>query len=164
MADLHIDDFCHDAAKALMQLYQQFPLPQAVYVSDIAGVQERDEMGLHSQRHLACFSTLLWLADEGLLRYRVQIDEEGIEQAVLTHSAFVLLSHLKPTGESNHWITALRQALQQKNSQHTSALIHQLLAVALTLPKSNPSAPSVAFKEPEEHAELPSIEEMFASL
>ena len=92
MGDLHIDDFYKDAAKVLLVLYQYFPRPYTVYVSDISGPDEPDEYGLHSDRHQACFSTMVWLADAGLLRYVDIINREAIDQAVLTHKALTLLT------------------------------------------------------------------------
>ncbi|MBA3980198.1 MAG: hypothetical protein C0462_06295 [Alcanivorax sp.] len=92
MADIHIDDFCRDAARILLSLYNSFPRPQAVYVEDISGPDEPDEVGLHSRRYMACLGAMLWLADEGFLRYDNLIYQDGIDQAVLTNKAFVLLS------------------------------------------------------------------------
>ncbi|KAF0807488.1 hypothetical protein A167_02915 [Alcanivorax sp. S71-1-4] len=92
MADIHIDDFCRDAALILLHLYNTFPRPQAIYVEDISGPDEPDEVGLHSKRYMACLGTLLWLASEGYLRYDSLIYQDGIDQAVLTNKAFVLLS------------------------------------------------------------------------
>jgi hypothetical protein len=92
MGDIHIDDFYKDAARILLVLYQYFPRPYTVYVEDISGPDEPDEYGLHSDRHQACFSTMVWLADAGLLRYVDVINREAIDQAVLTHKALTLLT------------------------------------------------------------------------
>jgi hypothetical protein len=92
MADIHIDDFCRDAALILLHLYSAFPRPQAIYVEDISGPDEPDEVGLHSKRYMACLGTMLWLANEGYLRYDSLIYQDGIDQAVLTNKTFVLLS------------------------------------------------------------------------
>ena len=81
MADIHIEEFYKDAAIALVQLYNAFPRRVNLFVEDIAGPDEPDEFGLHSKRHMACFGTLLWLAEEGLLRYvdtiRQVLDKAG---------------------------------------------------------------------------------------
>lgn len=172
MADLHIDDFCRDAAIALTRLYQYFPRPQALYVSDIAGAEERDEVGLYSKRHMACLHTLLWLADEHFFRFTSLIYEEGVEQAVLTHSAFVLLSHLEvpeslqtPELANNTWINHIRHALKEQDSLRCEQLIHHLLADSLTLPKTvSTREPTVTPPPITDKSELPTIEEMFASL
>lgn len=92
MADIHIEEFYKDAAIALVQLYNAFPRRVNLFVEDIAGPDEPDEFGLHSKRHMACFGTLLWLAEEGLLRYVDTIRQEALDQAVLTQQAFVRMS------------------------------------------------------------------------
>lgn len=92
MADIHIEEFYKDTAIALVQLYGAFPRRINLFVEDIAGTDDPDEFGLHSKRHMACFGALLWLADEGLLRYVDTIRQEALDQAVLTHQAFVRLS------------------------------------------------------------------------
>ncbi|MEQ8689224.1 MAG: hypothetical protein RIC89_00105 [Pseudomonadales bacterium] len=84
MSDLNIDDFYKDAARTLVTLYRVFPRPVAIYVEDISGPDEPDEYGVHSHRHQACFATLVWLGEEGLLRYEDTIKSEAIDQAVLT--------------------------------------------------------------------------------
>lgn len=91
MADIHIDDFCRDSALILLQLYSAFPRPKALYVEDISGPDEPDEVGLHSKRYMACLGTMLWLAEEGFLRYENMIYQDGIDQAVLTRKTFILL-------------------------------------------------------------------------
>ncbi|MBS3803426.1 MAG: hypothetical protein KGY54_02685 [Oleiphilaceae bacterium] len=92
MAELHIEEFYKDAGVALAQLYAAFPRRINLFVEDIAGADEPDEFGLHSRRHMACFGALLWLAEEGLLRYVDTIRQEALDQAVLTHAAFTRLS------------------------------------------------------------------------
>lgn len=89
---LHIDDFCQDTARILLQLYASFPRPSAVYVEDICGPDEIDDVGLHSKRHMAGLGAMLWLGEEGWLRYESTIFQEGIEQAVLTGKAFLRLT------------------------------------------------------------------------
>lgn len=92
MADIHIEEFYKDAAIALIQLYNAFPRRVNLFVEDIAGPDEPDEFGLHSKRHMACFGTLLWLEEEGLLRSVDTIRQEALDQAVLTQRAFVRMS------------------------------------------------------------------------
>lgn len=92
MADIHIEEFYKDTAIALVQLYNAFPRRVNLFVEDIAGPDEPDEFGLHSRRHMACFGSLLWLAEEGLLRYVDTIRQEALDQAVLTQIAFTRLS------------------------------------------------------------------------
>ncbi|WP_439531189.1 hypothetical protein [Marinobacter adhaerens] len=96
MADIHVEEFYKDAAIALVQLYGAFPRRINLFVEDIAGPDEPDEFGLHSKRHMACFGALLWLAEEGLLRYVDTIRQEALDQAVLTRDAFIRLSAPAP--------------------------------------------------------------------
>lgn len=92
MADINIENFYKHIAKTLNILYSSFPTQQAVYVDDIAGIDEPDEYGLHSPHYTAGFFALLWLADEGFLRYADTIRQDGVDQACLTHKAFLRLS------------------------------------------------------------------------
>jgi hypothetical protein len=94
MADIHIEDFCKDSAKILIQLYNAFPRRTSVYVEDIAGDDNPDEYGLHSNRHMACFGAMLWLAEEGFIRYIDTIKQEALDQAVLSQRAMKLLSQV----------------------------------------------------------------------
>lgn len=97
MADIHIEEFYRDSAIALVQLYSVFPRRINLFVEDIAGPDEPDEFGLHSPRHMACFGALLWLEEEGLLRYVDTIRQDALDQAVLTRRAFIRLSTPAPT-------------------------------------------------------------------
>ncbi len=94
MADIHIEEFYKDTAIALVQLYNGFPRRINLFVEDIAGPDDPDEFGLHSRRHMACFGSLLWLAEEGLVRYVDTIRQEALDQAVLTRAAFERLSSI----------------------------------------------------------------------
>ncbi|MBU2955463.1 hypothetical protein [Marinobacter sp. F3R08] len=96
MADIHVEEFYKDSAIALVQLYSAFPRRINLFVEDIAGPDEPDEFGLHSKRHMACFGALLWLSEEGLLRYVDTIRQEALDQAVLTRDAFIRLSAPAP--------------------------------------------------------------------
>jgi len=98
-SDIHINDFYHDAAKILIALYKQFPRKTMLYVEDIAGPDTPDEFGLHSTRHGACFSTLLWMAHGDYLQYDDTVRQEALDQAVLTHRGFLLLNAPFPDAE-----------------------------------------------------------------
>jgi len=99
MSDINVDDFFQDAARVLISLYQVFPRRKTVFVEDISGAEEPDEFGMYSNRYLACYSTLLWLAEEGYLRYEEPIHQEAIDQAVLTGRCFTLLASPLPGKE-----------------------------------------------------------------
>lgn len=92
MADLNLLDFYKDAALALLHLHMTFPRKVELYVEDLIGPDHVDEFGLHSKRHDACYGALLWLAEEGYLRYQTTIRQDAIDQAVLTGKSLVLLS------------------------------------------------------------------------
>ncbi|MFB3105862.1 MAG: hypothetical protein ACE1ZA_13210, partial [Pseudomonadales bacterium] len=47
--------------------------------------------GMHSERYLACFGALIWLGEEGYVRYEDTIRQDAIDQAVLTARCFTLL-------------------------------------------------------------------------
>ncbi|MDH4565137.1 hypothetical protein E8E95_00360 [Pseudomonas sp. BN414] len=94
--DLQIDDFYKDCATGLLQLYQAFPRRVALYVEDLIGPSEPDEFGLPSKRHESCLGALLWLADEGYLRFDSTIHFEALDQAVLTEKGFLRLSRALP--------------------------------------------------------------------
>lgn len=92
MADLNLLDFYKDAALAALQLHMTFPRKVELYVEDLIGPDHVDEFGLHSKRHDACFGTLLWLAEEGYIRYQTTIRQDAIDQAVLSGKSLVLLN------------------------------------------------------------------------
>jgi hypothetical protein len=94
--DLQIDDFYKDCAAGLLQLYQAFPRRMALYVEDLIGPSEPDQFGLPSKRHESCLGALLWLADEGYLRFDSSIRFEALDQAVLTEKGFLRLSRMLP--------------------------------------------------------------------
>lgn len=142
MADLHIDDFCRDAALILLHLYSAFPRRASVYVEDIAGPDEPDEVGLHSDRHMACLGTMLWLAEEGYLRYEAMVYQDGIDQAVLSGRAFTLMSSLSdvryedpaPTlpdavaVEKMTLVEQMRAAVRSGESRKTTAIMRYFLS------------------------------------
>lgn len=137
MADLHIDDFYKDASRILVQLYNAFPRKTTVYVEDISGPDSPDEYGIHSPRHQACFSAMLWLADEGYVRYEDTIRQEALDQAVLTHKAFILLNtpvpvsqDAGPLAERVSHIQRLRQAIATGSSR----VLGEALSDFLTAP------------------------------
>ncbi|MGB2248948.1 MAG: hypothetical protein ACPH3N_14825 [Alcanivorax sediminis] len=142
MSHLHIDDFSHDVARILMQAYMSFPRPGALYVEDIIGPTEVDDVGLHSSRHMACLGAMLWLAEEGFIRYQATIFQEGLEQVVLSNKAFVLLTSLSELRLDNtdpqlpatvkHEKATLAeqfmQAIRAQDSVRTTAVVRYLLS------------------------------------
>jgi hypothetical protein len=92
MADIHIDDFYRDVAKIFMRLYAIFPRKTALYVEDISGPDSPDEFGLHHPRFEACFSAMVWLAENGYLQFEDTIRQEALDQVVLSRKAFLILA------------------------------------------------------------------------
>ena len=98
MSGIHIDEFYADASQALVSLYGVFPRPVTLFAEDICGPDEPDEYGVHSTRYMACFATLLWLGEEGYIRYGDTIRQEAVDQAVLSGKCFAAL--LSPAPET----------------------------------------------------------------
>jgi len=143
--DLQIDDFYRDAASGLLLLYQAFPRKTALYVEDLIGREEPDEYGLPSKRHQSCLGALLWLAEEGYIRFDSTIHYEALDQAVLTEKAFLRMSrslpqtlhegeNLPPSVRRVHATLAhqLREALASRHSERVARLTRQLFESALT--------------------------------
>ncbi len=141
MADIHVEEFFKDLAKILVRLYAVFPRKSTVFVEDLIGPDDPDEFGLHSDRHMACFATLLWLADEGYLRYESTIRQEAIDQAVLTAQCFNALLFASPVEaddesdlpdsvrlEHRTTIHRLRAALKSQSSTALRSVVVELMA------------------------------------
>jgi hypothetical protein len=92
MADINVENFYQHIAKILSILYAGFPTKQALYVDEVAGIDEPDEYGLHSPHYTAGFYAMIWLAEEDYLRYADTIRQDGVDQACLTHKAFLRLT------------------------------------------------------------------------
>ena len=131
MADIHVEEFYKDVAVTLVQLYAAFPRRINLFVEDIAGPDDPDEFGLHSKRHMACFGALLWLSEEGLLRYVDTIRQEALDQAVLSRSAFIRLSSPAPQVlvrklKTQHHAEQLPPSVQQDLSTYIALLRNAL--------------------------------------
>ncbi|MCQ2031158.1 hypothetical protein [Stutzerimonas zhaodongensis] len=137
--DLQIDDFYRDAAAGLLMLYQAFPRKVTVYVEDLIGHEEPDEFGLPSKRHQSCLGALLWLAEEGYLRYESTIQQLAIDQVALTEKAFVRLTRTLPEADTNNselpasvrrvhssMAHQIRLALRDGHSEQLAQLTRQL--------------------------------------
>lgn len=93
MSDIHIEEFYHDIGLILSRLYACFPRQSTIYVADISGPDTPDEFGLHSERHNACLSAMIWLASQDYIRFDSIVREEAIEHACLTEKSFLTLSN-----------------------------------------------------------------------
>ena len=94
MADINIENFYQHIARILSILYINFPSKAAIYVDEVAGIDEPDEYGLHSPTYTAGFYALLWLEEEGYMRYADVIRQDGVDQATLTQKAFLKLTEI----------------------------------------------------------------------
>ena len=146
MADIHIDDFFKDVAKVLSHLYLSFPRKSTLYVEDLVGPDQIDEFGIHSDRHLACLGTMLWLAEEDYLRFDDTVRQEAIDQAVLTGRAFNLLNMPREDAlldaedmpeslrtERSTNIGLVREALRSQSSARVRAVVGDLLRLARSI-------------------------------
>lgn len=142
--DLHIDDFYKDAAAGMLLLYQSFPRKIGLYVEDLIGREEPDEFGLPTPRHQSCLGTLLWLAEEGYIRFDSSIGYDALDQATLSEKGFLRLSrglpHAIAEGEpvppSVRRVQAtlayqLREALSSQQSERVVRLTRQLFTSTL---------------------------------
>lgn len=129
MTDLNVLDFYKDTAKVLTLLHRQFPRQTDVYVEDLIGPDHQDEFGLHSKRHESCFASLLWLCEEGYIRYQGTTRQETAHLAVLTSRSLILLSaldHPYPTNNNNDEhlkprIEHLRDAIKSESSDQLAS-------------------------------------------
>lgn len=94
MFDIHIEEFYHDTFKVFSTLYGAFPKKTNVFVEDIAGADQPDEYGLHSDRFQCCFGSMLWLEQEGFIRFESTLRQEAIDQASLTMKGLTFVSTL----------------------------------------------------------------------
>lgn len=142
--DLQIDDFYKDAAAGMLLLYQSFPRKIGLYVEDLIGREEPDEFGLPTPRHQSCLGTLLWLAEEGYIRFDSTIGYDALDQATLSEKGFLRLSrglpHAIAEGEpvppSVRRVQAtlayqLREALSSRQSERVVRLTCQLFTSTL---------------------------------
>jgi len=94
MFDIHIEEFFLDCTKILKQLYQSFPKKSNVYVEDIAGPDQPDDYGIHSDRSQCCFGAMLWLEKENFICYESTLRQEAVDQALLTSKGLHLMSSI----------------------------------------------------------------------
>ena len=124
MNDLNLLDFYRDAAHVLTRLYIHFPRKMDICVEDMIGTDQVDDFGLHSKRHEAAFGALLWLADEGYLRFNNTIRQEAIDQAILSQKGLLMLGKVNypPTTNDTDETAVLTTAeyMQKALRSHSS--------------------------------------------
>ena len=128
MADINIENFYKHIARILSILYEAFPSKSPLYVDDVAGVDDPDEYGLHSPDYTAGFFAMLWLADEQYIRYMDTIRQDGVDQAVLTHKAFLKLTQVSdPIYQATVYQTATTAHVVSIDSNGRKTLDHRPL-------------------------------------
>ena len=131
MRTLHIDDFYDVSAETFSLLYAAFPVRHMLLVEDISGPIKWDMTGLPDRRSRATFETIVWLADHGLLTFRsVEPRDVGVEGAVLTQHAFVLLTGTIrwEGGEESSRIEAIREARRQRAHGDVATILRDLFS------------------------------------
>lgn len=126
MLDIHLTDFYSDIGKIFIYLYNRFPRQDTLWLMDICGEDNIDEYGLHSKRYLACLNSVLFLQEEGFLRYSDMEKQDGFNHSVLTLKAFKLLT--SPTKESG---TPLIDCIRLAAQQGSSTLMEEFVKEAL---------------------------------
>ncbi len=119
---------------------------QDLFVEDVYQEEETDEFGLHSDRYIACFQALVWMREEGFIRFTNTLRSDAVEQAVLTGRALALL--IQPTSlegqstavaiEENTLLNRLRGALQKGSSAALRLLVVELVSDIARYPASPP--------------------------
>jgi hypothetical protein len=123
MLDVHIDDFFKDCAVILLHGFKCFPAKQILYVEDICGPDEADEFGLHSPRHLAAFGAIIWMQEEGYIRFSEIDRQESVDEFVLASKAFTRLLQ----ADKEDPTTSLAQKLEFVRLQNDSTALAYLM-------------------------------------
>jgi len=112
MFDIHIEEFYLDCTKILHQLYLVFPKKCNVFVEDIAGPDQPDDYGMHSDRFESGFGAMLWLESEGFIRFESTLRQEAIDQALLTEKGLRLMATICKDDYINNLTDALHPKLE----------------------------------------------------
>ncbi|MEE4280234.1 MAG: hypothetical protein V2I82_17345 [Halieaceae bacterium] len=130
MNPAHIDDFYYVSAEVLCSLYAAFPVRNLLLVEDLTGPIRWDLTGLPDRKSRACFETIIWLSEHDLFTFRsIEPREVGVEGAVLSQKAFVLLTGRVSweDGQMSSRIEALKDARARRAYDDIGNLIQDLL-------------------------------------
>ncbi len=116
MLDVHIDDFYKDCAVVLLQGFRNFPRAQTLFIEDISGPDDVDEFGLHSPRHQAAFGAVIWLKDEGFIRFSEMDGQKAVDDFVLTSRSFARLLKPDPSNDGATILDTIEYARLQGDS------------------------------------------------
>lgn len=144
MKTIHIDEFYYTTSEVLCNLYAGFPTRHLLLVEDITGPVKWDMTGLPDRKSKACFETLVWLADHDLLSFRsVEPRDIGIEGAVLTQKAFVLLTGMiaRDEGRTVSRIDALLEARRKRAYADLGLIVSDLFRANCQWAAPFPSRP-----------------------
>ncbi len=125
MLDVHIDDFFKDCATILLLGFKYFPAKQILYIEDICGPDQVDEFGLHSHRHLAALGAVMWLQEEGYIRFSELNRQESVDNFVLASKAFTRLLSANREDPSTTLAKEIEYAHLQSDSLSLARLIQQ---------------------------------------
>ncbi len=149
MNPANIDDFYYNAAEVLCRLYAGFPVRNLLLVEEISGPIRWDMTGMPDRKSKATFEAIIWLSDHGLFDFRsVEPRDLGVEGAVLTQHAFVLLTGPMRWGEGEviSRIEGLQTARRNRTYSDLGTIVKDLLrancqwGAPLVIPTLNPSA------------------------
>lgn len=128
MLDIHITEFYNDTGRILATLYAQFPRLNTLWVSDICGPDTPDEFGLQSPRYLACYATVLWLQEEGYLRYSEIDRHDAINNCCLTEKGYLALAGIAELSEgAERPIDQLRAGIKDASSIAIEKAVQRVL-------------------------------------
>lgn len=117
MLDIHITEFYNDVGRILNFLYLQFPRPITLWTDDISGPDTTDEFGMHSERYLASYATVVWLKDENYLRFDDVDKKDAFNHCCLTEQGFqALIGFQQTVDDETRPIDLIRHALHEASS------------------------------------------------
>ena len=129
MLDIHITEFYNDVGRIFNRLYSQFPRQITLWVDEISGPDQPDEYGMHSERYIATYATILWLQQEGLLRFNDVDKQDAFNHCCLTLDGFRLLSGIAELAqESERPIDLIRAALKAQSSNQMEIVVAYILS------------------------------------
>ena len=134
MLDIHITEFYNDCGKIFQLLYGQFPRPISLWTQDICGPDNTDEFGMHSERYLAAYATVLWLKEEGYLRFDDVDKKDAFNHCCLTETGFQSLIGMQQTANQDaRPIDHIRLAVHEQSSD----LMEQAVSLVFSNKLSN---------------------------
>ncbi len=144
MTTANIDDFYFVTSEVLCQLYSVFPVRHLLLVEDLIGPIQWDMTGLPDRKSQACFETLIWHSAHELLTFRsIEPGNVGIEGAVLTQKAFVLLTGTVVWEEGGvvSRVDALREARHKRAYSDLATIINDVLRANCQWSAPSPGSP-----------------------